>query len=493
MQHRFSDSNYLFIFIALSLIIRFACLGLSNLLVEEAYYWNYAAHIDWSYLDHPPMVALLIKASTAVFGTSEWGVRIPALVCWGIAAFFSYQLTHLICQKGIYAVFLLSILPFFFLQSWVMTPDQPLLAAWSCALYCLYRACVLNEARYWYYAGCALGLGMLSKYTIILLGGATFCYLSLVPHARFWFFRREPYLAVVIASVIFLPVIYWNATHDWISFTFQSARRFNEAFSFSTHELLGLLIFFLTPLGMFGLATLFKKKTLQSDLMDIKTKRFLQVFTSIPLVFFGLFSLMHPVKFNWIGPGLLSVIPWLAQEFKSHKKMWLITAMILLLGYSGMMFVISEGKPTIIHRLFLSKFIAWDDVSRHVLGIASRVEQETHYQPLIVPLDKYNIGSELSFYQAKALARHETAQSYSILGSHVFGGESLMYRYWSQLINLSGKTLILISDNPRHFDNPAIVERTQLKTPMQSFTAHSQGNHDAVRPYYYQIVKMNSF
>lgn len=65
----------------------------ARLLVEEAYYWNYAQHLDWGYLDHPPMVAVLIKACTFLFGTNEFGVRSASLFCWFISAFFhtNYQ------------------------------------------------------------------------------------------------------------------------------------------------------------------------------------------------------------------------------------------------------------------------------------------------------------------------------------------------------------------------------------------------------------------
>jgi len=497
-SHIQADANQRIIYvtlllIVLSLILRLSCFGLSDLLVEEAYYWNYASHLDWSYLDHPPMVALLIKASTGLLGVDEWAVRIPSLVCWGIAAFFSYRLTNSLGQKGLYAVFLLSILPFFFLQSWVMTPDQPLLAAWSCTLYCLYRSCVLNEARYWYFAGLSVGMGLLSKYTIILLAPATLLYLMIVPSARFWFCRREPYIAICIASVIFLPVIYWNAIHDWISFTFQSSRRLNEAYQFSLHQLLGLALLFLMPIGVYGLFSLFKKQNTKKNIIDSASKRFIQIYTSVPLVVFGLFSLMHPVKFNWIGPGFLALIPWLAAEFELYKKYWLATGLVLLLGYGGMIFVITQGKPVKISTLFLSKYMAWEDFSRHVLSIASHIEDETHRQPIIVPLDKYNIGSELSFYQAKQLAYHETTHIFSIRGSHIFGGESLMYRYWSTRRDLSGKTLILISDNPRHFDNSSILEKAQLKTPLRVFESHTQGSHYPIKRYYYQVIQMNLF
>lgn len=253
--------NLTFILIVVSLVIKLLTIGANDLLVEETYYWNYSTHLDFSYLDHPPMVALLIRLSTTIFGINEFGVRFPTIVCWILTALFSFKLTNLIKnQSGLYAVLLLAILPFFFLQSLVITPDLPLIACWSAALYYLYKALVLNQTKPWYDAGIWLGLGMISKYTIVLLGLATLIYLIFVPHARKWFAKKEPYLCFVITTMFFSPVIYWNATHHWASFAFQSTRRLNASFSFTFHELVGLFVAFLTPLGILGFWALFQKK-----------------------------------------------------------------------------------------------------------------------------------------------------------------------------------------------------------------------------------------
>ena len=485
------QNKVIFSFILFSILLRLVCLDLSNLLVEEAYYWNYANHLDFSYLDHPPMVALLIRAFTLSLGLSEWSVRLPSMLCWGIAAFFSYQLTELMRPKsGIYSVFLLSILPFFFVQSWVMTPDQPLLACWSACLYCLYRAMVLGEARYWLWTGVGLGLGLLSKYTIVLLGPCIFVYLLWVPAARVWFFRWQPYVAVMIATVFFIPVIYWNYQHEWISFAFQSSRRFHETYSFSTHQLIGLLLLFLMPLGVLGLKQLLQKHFSHHPL-NSRAKIFIQIFTVLPLVFFGLYSTLHPVKFNWIGPGLLALMPWLSIQFQSYQKLWLYTAMVLLIGYTTMILGIGFGTPAIGHRIFLNKYISWENLTEQVYHIAKKIEIDADSMPVLIALDKYNIGSELWFYQSKWLEHKKINQAYAVQGSDLFGGESLMYRYWSKNKDLSGKIVLLFSDNPLHFNNPAIAEKTSQRSAINKLWSVSQGLGNPVRPYYYQIARMN--
>src|SRR3990167_5947509 len=75
-------TRYCMVIIFFSLGLRLVFICSNNLLVEESYYWNYAAHLDVGYLDHPPMVALLIKSAEMLLGFGEWVIRMPTLICW---------------------------------------------------------------------------------------------------------------------------------------------------------------------------------------------------------------------------------------------------------------------------------------------------------------------------------------------------------------------------------------------------------------------------
>ncbi|HBB52343.1 MAG TPA: dolichyl-phosphate beta-D-mannosyltransferase, partial [Legionellales bacterium] len=119
-----TSTRNLSLLILVSLILRLICMTYSQALTEEAYYWNYALHLDFGYLDHPPMVAYLIHLSSLILGNNEWAIRLPAILCWMGMAYYSYQLSELIQKNtGLTALLLVSVLPFFFLQSMFMTPD----------------------------------------------------------------------------------------------------------------------------------------------------------------------------------------------------------------------------------------------------------------------------------------------------------------------------------------------------------------------------------
>lgn len=475
----------------MSLILRIFFLGTRDLLAEEAYYWNYAAHLDFGYIDHPPMVGLLIKMSTLLLGINEFAVRFPAVLCWGVSTYYSYRWCELIhIGTGRYALLLMSVLPFFFLFASFMTPDLPLLAAWSAALYYLYRALGLNQRHNWYCAAVAVGLGCLSKYTMSLMVLATGVYLITSPTNRRWLLCKEPYIAGLIVLLLFSPVIYWNATHDWISFHFQGARRFQGEFSFSLHKLLGIFALFLTPVGIMEFGRFFKKN--QTVHFDPVIKRFIQFYTLVPLLFFAMFSLFRGIKWNWIGPSGLALMPWFALcmfQQESLMRKWLTTSHALLLAYAMLFFCATFGHPAWMSKTLLVTIFDWEKLTQDFSQIASKEVEKSGKRPIFVPLDNYNIASELTFYQAKFAQNNSHFTPYLVNSPTIFHLSELMFDIWNQY-DTKGKTLILISVSPHSFLNPSILEKTQALSPIKHIWSKSQGYSSNKIRFYYQLVYM---
>lgn len=500
--HAQLTAYYCFLVITFSIGIRVFFMLFNDLLVEEAYYWNYSAHLDFGYLDHPPMVALLIKAAELIFGYSVWAVRIPTLFCWVLTAWFVKKLTQLMAPEveGYWPILLLSLLPFFFLQSLVITPDAPMLVSWAAVLYYLYRCLVQKESKAWYGVGVWFGIGMLSKYTISLLALPILVYVGSLPETRKWFLCKEPYLAVIIALFFFSPVIYWNASHQWVSFLFQSARRLENEHAFTLHQVLSLLVLFLTPIGIMALYQLihpFKDRCHGS--FSKQGILFIKFFTLVPIGFFALYSVRHPVKFNWIGPSLLALIPWMAycvrQCFQTDGNALLrswsrrtIVASVMI--YWSMLLIVSTGKPHILYRVLFTKFIGWEQLARDFHRVADDIAIHTHDTPSFVPLDRYNIASELSYYQQHWVNCGDSQTTvYPVIGPHLFGIESLMFRYWDSATHVAGEHLILISPELSDFANTTLKDSVVTRGPMKIIWAYSQRGHNPVRPYYYQWVQ----
>ena len=120
-----------------AVLLRLLYLGVPELLYEEAYYWNYARHLDIGYLDHPLMVAWIIRSFLALMGNIEFAVRAGAFLCWLVTAWFSYRLTRDVLGQAAAnrALTIVAVLPVYFFFGLFMSPDAPLTACWAAALY----------------------------------------------------------------------------------------------------------------------------------------------------------------------------------------------------------------------------------------------------------------------------------------------------------------------------------------------------------------------
>jgi dolichol-phosphate mannosyltransferase len=437
-------------------MVRLVFMGPINLLPEEAYYWNYAQHLDIGYLDHPPMVAWLIWLDTTVFGASEFAVRLGATLCWLIAALFSFRLAHNLYGKtaAFVAVLLFSALPFFFTMGFLMVPDAPLTAAWAGTLYFLGRAILAEHRRAWLGVGVCMGLGLLSKYTIALLGPATLILLLLDPKARRWFWSPWPYLAAVIALLLFSPVIAWNAAHDWASFAFQSTRRLSAAPNFSLHLLVGSIVLMITPVGLAEVVSGFIPSAGGRRLSPHdRIRAFTAVYTLAPLSVIVAFSLFHQVKLNWTGPLWLAALPAIGQMIATRsgpgvlqrRTAWIATIAILLVVYGAGLHYLAHGLPGVPYPANLRSLpIAWREFGAAAAEIESQVEATTGHRPLLVGMDAYFLSSELAFYR-----RHKRPDAVqSTAGRGLFGSNGLMYDYWFAGTPQTGRAVIMFGSDP---------------------------------------------
>ncbi len=425
-------------------VLRGAYLGLPELMEQEAYYWNYAQHLDLSYLDHPPMVALLIWLGTKLCGINEFGVRIGAFLCWFVTAFFCYRLTIKVFdrQAALGTVLLLAVLPLYFGVGFLMTPDAPLHAAWAALLFYGYRVLVEEDTASWAGFGISLGLGLLSKYTIILLGPAFLFYMLIDRRARGWFLKPGPYAALTVAVALFSPVIIWNMQHQWVSFLFQSAKRISSDPVISTPHLLGHITLILTPAGLFGVVLffLFGRRLFQSaatvDTPDIdnKAKRtFLLLFLAsfLPFILFFTISFSREVKLNWTSPLWLAVLPFLGCTVTSVygrfcsiclmviHELWRFTIPLLIMALAIGLHYVTLGLPGVAYPPgpFL---IGWDKLAAEVETLADKIEKNSGARPIVVGMDHYQITSGLAFYRPKnGLAQGSPNRSVTLSLIHI--------------------------------------------------------------------------
>lgn len=458
--------------------LRFAFLGSLNLLPEEAYYWNYSQHLDIGYLDHPPMVAWLISLGVHAFGNSEFAVRSMVTVCWLITAIFTFLLTRNLYGKNsaVVSLLLVSVLPFFFSTGLVMLPDAPLTAAWAAALFFLERALVGGRTNAWLATGVAVGLGFLSKYSIVLLGPAALVFLLFDRRSRVWLRRPAPYIGGMIALLVASPVIIWNFKHNWASFQFQSSRRIEGDVTFSLHKLIASVLFLLTPVGLIAgaraLAAYFRNFKIASG----RRQKFAIAFTAVPLSVFVFFSLFHSVKLNWTGPIWLALVPWLSwqittidpsehRSIAAVRRAWEPTAVVMLLAYGVVLNALTAGLPgvNLLGPMNLRTLPSqWKSFSAEAESIERSVHASTGNEPVLVGMDKYFVSSELAFYDTDHDGASNTA------GRSLFGFDSLMYDYWFKPADLSNRDMILIGLQPHELTADNLAARFAQLDPIKA-------------------------
>ncbi len=196
-----------------------------NLGPDEAQYWFWAQEPAFGYYSKPPLIAWVIGLTTAIFGNSEWAVRISAPLFHAGAATFIFLIgRHAVdARTGFWAAAAYFTMPGVSLSAALMTTDAPLLFFWTAALYFLCRLLETwrddpgnrRAAVLWaVMLGGAIGLGALAKYAMVyfLLGLPFIAFSNKFKPVKFNFVDIA--LAGAAAAMFITPNIIWNLEND---------------------------------------------------------------------------------------------------------------------------------------------------------------------------------------------------------------------------------------------------------------------------------------
>lgn len=281
---------------------------------DEAYYWVWGHHPQWSYFDHPPFVGWLMWVGT-FFENFGNAARLPGVLLGHFTLLIWNQILKPFLREETspYWLFFVLLSPFLGIGSLIITPDVPLLFFWSLALLFLLRLLKRPSAFNYAMLGASLGLGFCSKYMIVLF----------VPIALAWIFWSKEWrkvrwslvpLTIAIGLLFCTPVLYWNAQNEWASFRFQLDHGFNDK-NWSWRlplEYAGGQILILFPTVVW--LALRRKEPREAS--------FLHFFGWLPLAFFLYSSFKAPVEANWpimAHPALLALAFLNAAGSKSSK------------------------------------------------------------------------------------------------------------------------------------------------------------------------------
>ncbi len=210
-------------------IFYFGWLSPLDLSPDEAHYWDWSRHLDWSYYSKGPGVAYLIHASCWLFGdlSEAWtgnlmlAARLPAIVCGSLLLVSLYILTVQVFRHewlALGVVVLGLTMPIFALGSSLITIDSPYCCCWGWALVVGYFALTRQSLLAWFMAGLLVGLGILAKYTMVLWLPSLAFFLLVSREHRAQLLRPGPWIACIVAGLCCLPILIWNVQHDWVTF-----------------------------------------------------------------------------------------------------------------------------------------------------------------------------------------------------------------------------------------------------------------------------------
>ncbi|MGH7121072.1 MAG: glycosyltransferase family 39 protein [Acetobacteraceae bacterium] len=307
--------------------------------VDESYVVAAGRTLHLGYFDHPPAVWWLSWLAAHLAGSeAPIVVRLPFILLFALSTWLMYRLGAALFtpRAGLFAAITFNLSPLFGVAfGTFVLPDGPLDAALLAAALCLARALESRPERglgWWLAAGLAAGLALFSKYNAILVLAGAFLYLATSPRHRSWLARSAPWLALLIAFLVFLPTLIWNARHGWTSFAFQGDRALGLAF----HPLAPFIVFagealYLLPWIWLPLVlsawTALRRGPLawQGWLLLCLAAPAVLIFSIIALWAHG------RILFHWAAPGYLMLFPLLGAAIEarltSHRRStraWLV-------------------------------------------------------------------------------------------------------------------------------------------------------------------------
>ncbi len=471
MKHFWESKHFslrhAFLFIVILSAARFVYLLFIPITPQEAYYWYYIQHPALSYFDHPPMTAYSIGLGTLVFGNTVFGVKFMAVLwfaginflflqtLWLAFLIFKPQLsTEKISHYSFLGLILFNLSIFSHLYAITMVPDTPLLYFWLLTLHFFLKWLQTQQRKWWFWMGLALGLGMVSKYTMIAIVPAIFTVLLLKKELRRYLLSPYPYLMLVVMFIIFSPVVLWNASHHWASFGFQFSHRAEKLKPFTDKyiiQLFGSQLFILTPL-LFGFLTDFVIRLGKNRFRDfIPTVLFLSGFFII--AGFLYISLKTLVKMNWLLPGYLgwilgAVLLFIVQGGKINK--WIKAG-----SYFSLFLLIAAYLILLIPNVPLGEgntWSGWRDASQKIYRLQQKMGGKKR---TFIFANSYKSASLLKFY----LPDHQDTYA-----QNIYGRPALQFDIWGTPDSLKGKDALYIFDDRKEYKNDLQFVRQYFDT-----------------------------
>ena len=411
----------------------------------EAYYWVYSKFPAWGYFDHPPMIALLIKAGTSLF-PGELGVRIFIVILNLLTIAIIERLLPKKDPILFYAI--CGSIAVAQIGGIIAVPDLPLL--FFVALYFLLYKRFAEKMNLVNSVVLGLGIALMlySKYHGILL-----VFFTLLSNPRL-LLRYQTYIAAAVAVILFLPHIIWQFEHGLPSVQYHLFERNASHYrpAFTTEYLLGQLALAGPLIGWLLIYAAMKYKPVEA------TEKAMKWSLGGIYIFFLLSTFKGRVEANWTIPAFVPLIV-LSHQFilqnASYKKWIYRTVPVTLLLVLAVRIYMGLDLPK-------STSFSKDEFHGNrpwVEAIRSRAKEDA-----VVVLDSYQTPSKYWFYTGKPA-----------IGLNTPSYRRNNYNFWPIELAFIGKPALVMGA----FDSVHLNERFVIDYLKESGSTHV--------PYYYSL------
>lgn len=408
-----SARRFVFLFLGVLTALRLVLISQVGLFPDEAYYYMWSERMDWSFFSKGPGVAAAMWLSTHLCGSEEFGLRVlspllglgTCLVLWSLARRLYGE------SVAAWTVLMVNALPIFHVGSVVMTIDPLSIFFWAAALAACWRALEDSPHFSWWWpaTGALIGLGFLAKYTNAMQLLSIALLLALTPRYRVEFKRAGFYAMLAVFVACTIPVLVWNAQHDWVTLEHLSARGgLNTAWHLDFAEFgkfFALHFGVYSPL-IFGAMLAAIGWGLPKAVHSFKA-RFLLAFALPLLALYFWLALKQAGEANWTAPatlslGVLTVALWhdFAQKSAWARK-YAIAALAVGAGMSlatlNLDVLRGLGIPLSYRRDPGTRMRGWGSAAAEIEQVRAAFEHQFG-QPVFLIANEHEVAASLAFY-----------------------------------------------------------------------------------------------
>ncbi len=457
----------LLIFLGCITIFRLFYIAMFDLTPDEAYYWTWGLDLDWCYFDQPGGVAFVDRLITTIFGVSTWGLRVGAILFGLLGTLFVYLTARKLdfdhSQSSLSAA-LLHIIPLMAGGHVLMLHDTVMITVAVIMIYFITRAIFEEKMLWWILSGIFAALALYGKFSAVVLAPGICIFLLFSKKRRFWFGKVHPYLAVLAASLLFLPVVVWNKNNEWIALLAVRKLATKPDVTIlerivNVFDYIGSQAGLVTPIFIVMIFIISIKSIRRIN--DEKYEK-LAFLAALFLAVFGYFliqSFKAKVQGNWAAlayiPGAMLLGHYLLFMFTQKNKKWVAwgKAGFLLAVLTTLLFTLQP-----IYKIIpLPENL---DITNQVHGwkeLGNRVDMELEKRPdLILAARRYQVASELMFYCKQR--REIYVANWSSRGNQ--------FDLWNHWPRLKGKSVLYVDVQGR---SGKLWRHFEKATPLSDF------------------------